>query len=179
MSSQTTRSGRPKFTPPASKADMIVEAVALIGFLLNIAFVIYGVFNLPVNIPTHVGPSGGIDSYGSKWALLSVFSIGAVFLYALLTIANRYPYIFNYPTIVTEENAPRLYSLARSMMCWLKAIMAWMFAVTAWWFIMILPYNPSQSGSSLLLMLPFIIAMAIVLGYSVIKLVQGSKPNTI
>ena len=172
-----TRSGRPKMVPSPSKIDLVVEAIALIGFLLSIGLVIYGSINLPETVPTHVGPSGGIDSYGSKWVLLAVLLLSNVLLYALCTITNRYPYIFNYPVIVTEENAPRLYPIAQRMLRWTKAIFAWMFAITAWRFIVVLPYNPGQSVSGLLVIAVSSVMFVIVLAYYVIKIIKVSKPQ--
>ena len=173
-----TRSGRPKMVPPLSKIDLVIEAIALIGFLLNLGLIIYGLIKLPETIPKHVGLSGGIDSYGNKLVLLSVFLIGSVSLYLPLTIVNRYPYIFNFPTIVTEENAPRLYRLARSMICWLKAIFAWTFALAAWEFVLVLPYDPGQSVNSSLILFISIIAMTIVSGYYIIKIIMVSKSRS-
>jgi hypothetical protein len=38
---------RPKIVPPASKADKVIEAMALIGVLLSIIIVIYSAIILP------------------------------------------------------------------------------------------------------------------------------------
>jgi hypothetical protein len=102
-----------------------------------------------------------------------------VFLYTLFTIITRYPYIYNYPTTVTEENAPVLYGLARSMMRWMKTISVWMTALLAWEFIAVLPYNPGQSGTSLAILFIFLVVITIVVGYYVIKIFKVSlKQNT-
>lgn len=172
-----TRSGRPKMAPPLSKIDLVLEAIALIGLLLTIGFVIYGIINLPENIPTHVGPSGGVDSYGSKWILLSVLPMGNIIVYALITVTNRYPYILNYPTIVTEENAPRLYRLARSMMCWVKVLFVWTFVVMVWENIGVLPYDPGQSIDYSLFLFVLTIVTTLVMGYYIIKIYMAGIPK--
>lgn len=172
-------SRRPKIVPPASKTDLVLEAISLAGLVFTIGLIIYGLFNLPETIPKHVGLSGVIDSYGSKWLVLLIFFITNFLLYTIFTIANRYPYVFNYPIKVTEENAPVLYGLARSMMRWMKAISVWMTAVIGWEFIAVLPYNPGQSINSLVILSVFIIVMTIVVGYYVIKIFKVSlKQNT-
>ena len=165
---------RPKTVPPASKNDLVIEAICIIGLLLNIVFVIYGFINLHgKNILRHLDLSGGIDADGSKWILLLFFFICNVILYTLLTITSRYPYVFNYPVIVTEENAPILYRLIRNMLRCNKMIIVWMTTIMAWTFIEVLPYNPGQSTSGSLFLIIFGIAFTIATGYYIIKILVG------
>lgn len=170
MSSHTTWSGRPKFLPPASKTDMIVEVIAFIGVLLSFIIVNYS-------------PLGGVDTYGSKWPALAIFLIPIIFVYAFITVFNRFPYYFHYNTIVTEENAFRLYRLGRSILRGLKAFLVWMLLILGWFFNILLPNNPGLSGLSvmgLLIMLLFLIVFAIIILYAAKKLKQEGKPkNTI
>jgi hypothetical protein len=72
-------------------------AIAIAGLLAIVAIAIYGIATLPDIVPMHVGPSGGIGPYGSKWQITAFFFIISVFLYALVTFISRYPYYFNYP----------------------------------------------------------------------------------
>jgi len=168
--------GRPMMVPHASRTDMVVEAISLSGLLVNLGLLAIGVFNLPEVIPTYMGLSGGIYSYGNKWMLLLLLFTAGVLLYVLMTIVNRYPYILNYPTIVTEENAPKLYRLARSLMRWMKAIFVWMTASMAWVFIMVLPYHPVQSIDSMIILFTPLIVMVVTIGYFVIKIYKVSYP---
>jgi|WetSurMetagenome_2_1015567.scaffolds.fasta_scaffold1040400_1 hypothetical protein len=69
------------------------------------------------------------------------------------------------------------YRLARSMMRWIKAIFVWMIATIAWVFIAVLPYNPGQSGNSLLILVIFVILTTIVIGYYVLKILKVSLAN--
>jgi hypothetical protein len=170
-----TRTGRPKIVPPLHRIDLVVEAIALAGFLFNIGLIVYGIFNLPDVIPTHVGPSGGIDSYGSKWQLLVVLFLANLIIYPLLTIASRYPYIFNYPLIITEANAPKIYRLGRSMLSWMKVVFVWTIALMEWRFIEVLPYNPGQSLDSIFTFIPLIGGNTIVIGYFVVRMLMANK----
>jgi uncharacterized membrane protein len=174
---------RPKIVPPASKADKIIEVIALIGVLLSIIIVIYSATILPEIIPTHYNISGGVDTYGSKWPLLVVFLIPIIFIYALITVVNKYPYNFNYLTIVTEENALRIYSNACTMMRCLKAVMIWMALIIEWFFVMLLPNNPGLTGLSWIswiIMLLFFIVLAIIIIYAATRQIrEGKQKNTI
>lgn len=170
---------RPKIVPPASKIDKIFEIVALIGVLLAIIIVIIGAVILPNIIPTHYKISGGVDTYGSKWPILVVFLIPMIFIYALLTFVNRYPYNFNYVTIVTEENALRLYSNACTMMRCMKAILVWMFLIMEW-FAILLSNNPGLTGLSWIgwiIMLLFFIVLAVTIVYAVKNQIREGKPK--
>jgi hypothetical protein len=101
---------RPKIIPPASKTDLIVEAIALIGVLLSVIIGIISAVNLSDIIPSRYNPLGGAFS--------------AIIIYALFTVINRYPYIFNFMGIVvTEENAPRLYSIGRRTLLYKKRLL--------------------------------------------------------
>lgn len=171
---------RPKIVPPASKIDKIFEIVALIGVLLAIIIVIIGAVILPNIIPTHYKIMGGVDTYGSKWPILVVFLIPMIFIYGLLTFVNKYPYNFNYITIVTEENALRLYSNACTMMRLMKVIMVWMFLIMEWFCIIVLSNNPGLTGLSWIswiIMLLFFIVLAVTIVYTAKNQIREGKPK--
>jgi len=173
---------RPKIVPPASKTDKIIEAIALIGVLLSVIIVIYSVIILPEIIPTHYNISGGVDTYGSKWPIFITFLIPIIFLYALLTYVNKYPYNFNYAMKVTEENALRLYRNACTMMRSLKAAVIWMLLVTEWFFVMLLPNNQGLTGLSWIswiIMILFIIVIAVIIVCAAAgQIREGKQKNT-
>jgi len=74
---------------------------------------------LPETIPTHYGFSGTPDAFGSKYTYIILPLIGTV-LFFLLTVLNRYPWIFNYPSAITSENAPVKYRNATRALRLLK-----------------------------------------------------------
>lgn len=169
--------GRPKVLPPPTMGDLLIEAGALVGLMLNIAIIVYGVLSLPEIIPAHIGPSGGIDSYGSKWILLTIFFVVSITCYVLLTVLNKYPYWFSYPAVVTDENALPLYRLGRGVLRWLKLILLWMFAAIAFLFIVVLPYNPGQSGLTPAIVAPFMLLIIIVLIYHLVMMIRAGKTD--
>lgn len=66
---------------------------------------------LPDTIPLHFDSDGNINRYGSR---LFVFTLPpvATFVFAILHIVGRRPYLLNYPVTITERNAPIQYALA-------------------------------------------------------------------
>ncbi len=163
---------RPKQIPPASKRDLVAEAVALAGILLCAGLIIGGSAILPDRVPLHVGVSGTVDSYGSKWILLSLLFLAAGIGYGLTTIAGRYPYYLNVPVRITKDNAPVLYRLMRDMLRWIKVILVWMTVFVAGMFVLVLPAHPAQSQNVFIIVLAFPIVILAVIGYYVVKFVR-------
>ena len=61
-------------------------------------------FELPEIIPTHYNEAGEADSYGDKLNILALPIISTL-LFIGLTILNKRPHLFNYPSEITKENA--------------------------------------------------------------------------
>jgi hypothetical protein len=178
MGSVIMRPGRPIVSTPMTSIDIVLEAIALLGVLACLAIAAYGAVSLPGVVPTHVGPSGSIDSYGSKWLFIIFISFINIALYAFITFVNRYPHVFNYPVIVTAENAQRLYPIAQRMMRSLKLVFCWLFVLLTGLFVMVLPYHPDLSGFTILAILPFMIATGIIFLYFIaLMLKESSKPG--
>jgi hypothetical protein len=164
----------PKTAPPASKADKIIDAIALIGVLLTFFITIMGAVILPYIIPAYYNQSRGGDVYVSI-----MFLFFTIFFYAFLTVVIRYPYYFNYPTRLTKENALRQYGIACSMVRRMKAILIWLFVTLDWFLVLLLPNNPGLSNLSISLSitLPFIIVFAVLVIYSAKTLIREGKPK--
>ncbi len=171
---------RPKIVPPASKTDKIIEAIALIGVLLSIIIVFISAVNLSDIIPGRYNPLGGVNTYLSQWPLLAIISFLAIIIYVIFTVLNRYPYIFNYfGMMVTEENAPRLYSIGRSALQYIKLAFVWMILILELFQISLIN-NPEQSPllGLILILLLFHFVLVIIAVYAIIKISQEYKPNT-
>jgi hypothetical protein len=140
---------------------------------------IYGVISLPYVIPTHVGPSGGIDSYGNKWVLITLLTGFNIALYAFITFINRYPHVFNYPIMITAENALGIYRISQRMMLWLKIIFSWQLTVMLGWFVLVLSYHPERSSYTILVAAPFLLLIGLNILYSVVLIIkEANKPGT-
>jgi len=95
---------RPKIKLELTTADNTFE---IIGWLLIISvwgLTITNYANLPETIPTHYNGAGQADGFGGKATILTLPLIATV-LFVGLTILNKFPHIFNYPTNITQDNS--------------------------------------------------------------------------
>jgi uncharacterized membrane protein len=117
---------RPKITLIPTNADKLVELLGWIMLLAIWALTISQYSTLPDTIPTHFNGAGQADGFGSKATFLSLPVIASL-LFIGLTLLNRYPHSFNYPTAITQDNALRLYTLATRMLRYLKLVLVLVF----------------------------------------------------
>jgi uncharacterized membrane protein len=83
--------------------------------------------SLPDSIPTHFNAAGEADGFGRKASIVGLPVI-VTLLYIGLTLLNRFPHIFNFPTPITQDNALRQYTNATRMIRNLKLILVLVFA---------------------------------------------------
>jgi len=122
---------RPKLKLELSQADKLIE---IIGWLLIFTFWALTIFNyksLPERIPTHFNGAGVADGFGDKWMILTL-PLLATAIFVGMTILNRFPHVFNYPTEVTTENALKQYSNATRLIRYLKVILVVIFELIAY-----------------------------------------------
>ncbi|MFM7638826.1 MAG: DUF1648 domain-containing protein [Bacteroidota bacterium] len=86
--------------------------------------------NLPDTIPTHYNGAGQADGFGGKGNILTLPLIATV-LFIGLTILNKFPHVFNYPTNITTDNALQQYTNATRMIRYLKFIIVVIFGLIA------------------------------------------------
>jgi uncharacterized membrane protein len=121
---------RPKFKLELTKADKTVE---IIGWILIVAIWILIFTNysdLPETIPTHYNGAGQADGFGGKTAILTLPLISTI-LFIGLTVLNKFPQEFNYPTDITQDNALKQYTNATRMIRYLKLIIVFIFGLIA------------------------------------------------
>ena len=117
---------RPKITLVPSTADKLVELLGWIILLALWGWTFSHYSTLPGTIPTHFNAAGEADGFGSKASIIGLPVI-ATLLFIGLTVLNRYPHSFNYPTAITQDNALRLYTLATRMLRYLKLVLVLVF----------------------------------------------------
>ena len=106
---------RPKIRIELTTADKAVEILGWFSLLAIWIFTIASYSNLPDTIPIHYNGAGKADGFGSKINMLMLPFIATI-LFVGMTVANKFPHVFNYPTKITEENALRQYTNATRMM---------------------------------------------------------------
>lgn len=101
--------GRPRIKIELTTTDNVIELIGWLSLLAIWVLAITSYSNLPDTIPIHYNGAGQIDRFGNKINILTLPLIATI-LFVGITIANRFPHIFNYPTKITEENAFSQYS---------------------------------------------------------------------
>ncbi len=110
---------RPKFKLELTPTDKIVEVVGWFTLAILWILTLWNYGSLPETIPTHFNASGQPNDYGSKGTLLMLPIIATVLFFGM-TILNKYPQAFNYPTHITDANALRQYTNVTKMVRYLK-----------------------------------------------------------
>ena len=88
---------RPKLKLELTKIDKAVEIMAWLLICADWALVINTYKSLPNIIPTHYNGAGLADGFGDK-SMIFTLPLVATVLFVGLTILNRFPHIFNYPS---------------------------------------------------------------------------------
>jgi uncharacterized membrane protein len=119
---------RPKIRIELTTADKMVEILGWSVLLATWVFTIASYSSLPDIIPIHYNGAGKADDFGSKINMLMLPIIASI-LFVGMTIANKFPHVFNYPNKITEENALRQYTNATRMMRYLKLVLVVLFSL--------------------------------------------------
>ena len=119
---------RPKIKLELTTIDKTLETLGWISILAIWIFTITNYTNLPDIIPIHYNGAGQADGFGGKCNILTLPLISTV-LYIGMTILNKFPHVFSYPTDITQDNALRQYTNATRMIRYLKLIIVVIFGV--------------------------------------------------
>ena len=150
--------------------EKTLEAVSIFGLLLLLLLTFQSWEDIPESVPQHFNISGEVDIWGRK-ELLIFLPIGAVLLYAALSIIRKYPHRFNYPWKITEANARAQYQIARHLLAWLKAETIWSFLYLQWMMIQIALGRAEGLNKAFLPM--FLLVIFGTLGVYLVKLVRN------
>ena len=115
-------------TPNATDRKIILAGWGLVGlhFILVLSFF----FELPDTIATHFNLAGKADGFGSKNDIWAMPLLNLIMFYGMTLIATKMkPWNYNYPTKVTEKNAPILYAMSIRMLIYINLIIALLFLI--------------------------------------------------
>jgi uncharacterized membrane protein len=110
---------RPRIKLPLSIADRVVETASWLILIFLWAWVTVQYQKLPKVIPIHFNAEGQISNYGNKLVIFILPAI-ATSIFVVMTILNRFPYLFNYPVAITSANALKQYTNSTRMIRYLK-----------------------------------------------------------
>ncbi len=122
------KQARPKLKPTLTNSDLLIELLTLIILICLIGHIYITYDAIPESVPTHFNAYGEPDKFGTKDNMLILPAIAFV-LYIGLSILNRYPHIYNYPTTITKDNALKAYTNATKMMRIAKLITVIIFSI--------------------------------------------------
>lgn len=163
---------RPKIKLELTTSDRAVEILGWMAILAIWILTITNYTTLPDTIPIHYNGAGQADGFGGKGNILTLPLI-ATALFIGLTILNRFPHVFNYPTPITEDNSLRQYTLATRMIRYLKLIVVVIFGLIV--LQTIRNVNGQISGLGVWF-LPLILGLIFIpLAYFVIKSIKTAK----
>ena len=122
---------RPKIIIVQTTSDKIFEIVGWF-LLFSIWFLtVINYSNLPETIPIHYNGQGKVDRFGGRATIFSL-PIIATILFIGMTILNKFPQVFNYPTKITEDNAFNQYTNATRLIRYLKLIVVLVLGLGIW-----------------------------------------------
>lgn len=121
---------RPKIELTLTTTDRVLEILGWGSVFAIWALTVASYGNLPDTIPTHFDGGGEADAFGGKSSLWSL-PIIATLLFIAMTILNKYPHIFNYPTKITADNAPKQYANATRIIRYVKFAVVLIFGLIA------------------------------------------------
>jgi uncharacterized membrane protein len=119
---------RPRIKLQLNQTDKILEIVGWISVVGIWALPLINYSILPEIIPIHFNGAGKADGFGNKTHIF-VLPIISTLLFVGLTILNKNPHVFNYPSQITKENAVHQYTNATRMMRVLKLVIVLLFGL--------------------------------------------------
>jgi uncharacterized membrane protein len=122
---------RPIISIQLSIFEKFINVLSVL-LILNMFLTIIFQWNvLPFTVPIHFNAAGNVDGWGSKGSLCILPMIGLI-LFVVISVLERFPHIYNYPVMITEKNAPKLYLEARRMLIILNFEMLLLFSYISW-----------------------------------------------
>ena len=142
----------PKIAVKPTSVDYGIIKIGWLLLALAIIAIIPFYADLPEKIPTHFNHKGVADGFGHKSTIWLLPALNIV-LYGGLTLVviKVKPWKFNYPTTVTEKNAPELYALGIRMLTVINLVVSLVLSAIAL-VILYAAYHGSSPGVWLILL---------------------------
>ena len=122
---------KPKIKIELTRTDRLFEILGWTSLISIWVLTIDNYPELPDTIPIHYSATMQADGFGGKGNLLTLPFIATALFFGL-TILNRFPHIFNYPTTITADNALRHYRNATRSVRYLKVIIVVIFGLISY-----------------------------------------------
>ncbi|RSK41353.1 DUF1648 domain-containing protein [Mangrovimonas spongiae] len=115
---------RPKIKVPKTSFDITIEITTCCLLAFSAIIIAYHYVQLPNKVPIYFNwPSKDANGMGAKNLLWVSPIISSIICLAVFKL-NQYPWIFNYPTTLTQDNAKQHYKLSTRLLRWINLIVA-------------------------------------------------------
>ena len=105
---------RPALKLKKKPLENVLNIISLLVYIGSVIHLFMHWSSLPNRVPIHYNLVGEIDKWGSKEAIFFLPITGAI-LWMGLTILEKFPHLYNYLVVLTEENIERQYKNASTM----------------------------------------------------------------
>ncbi|PJO41104.1 DUF1648 domain-containing protein [Lysinibacillus xylanilyticus] len=154
---------RPILKLPKTKYEKTWDYIGGGLFVLSILYIFVMWGKLPEEIPGHFNGAGEVDRWGSKIELLILPFIG-LFLWILLGLLEKAPYMHNYPARLNESNVEAFYLNSRKGLNEIKNLCLILFAAISFQMIRIALGEAENIGWWFLPIVIIVIAIPIIKG---------------
>lgn len=110
-----------------SKYDIIINLLSLLCLVGTVIFLIISWKTIPAKIPGHYNAAGEVDRIANKSSLIWLLAVGWI-LFIVMSVAERFPQIWNTGIEVTEKNKEKVYRILKNMIVTVKLIIALVFS---------------------------------------------------
>ncbi|MFN0157824.1 MAG: DUF1648 domain-containing protein [Bacteroidota bacterium] len=125
------RRQRPVLEIPLTIIEKNLEVISILVLIAPLLYIIAIWADLPETVPMHFRFDGTPDGWGSKYSIFLLIGVECI-VYVGLTVLARFPHIYSYPWPITAENAQRQYTLARTLIRWIKLEVVMIFGYVLW-----------------------------------------------
>ena len=164
---------RPHIRPPLSALEIVAIAITVTGLLFTILPLAILWPGIPATIPTHFDLYGQPNAYGAKTALL-IYPGVAIGITLLFQALCHYPWLFNYPVRITQENALLQYKRGRLLLRWVNALV-WLLGGIQWQAVQVARGAATTLGSTFSLGLFVVTAFIVPLGILTLVIIWARK----
>jgi hypothetical protein len=167
----TEKEERPRLKIELSLTDKFLEASGWILLIILWTFLIMRYYGIPETFSSNDYLTA--NSENSETLLLDlILPVTGSLLYAGMSVLNKFPHNFNFPTRITAQNAPRQYTIATKLIRYLKFMVVLTFSL-----IVFLTFWTANNHATLpvVWVVPVFIALFYIpMGYGIVRLFKTS-----
>lgn len=140
--------------------EIIINVLCIIITLGMLLYIAISWRNLPEQIPLHFNYRGEVTNWGGKGSVL-ILPLTGLFLMIIMTVAERFPRLWNMGIKVTKQNINRIYPIMKSMLISTK------FIILAWFLILTIYQVNALAMPIWLMIAPVALLFVVMIGYTI------------